>query len=532
MTLFSRAKVRAGLLAISIHCEALLRHSRRYLLASWWCITGKRVRARAHFAPLLGRSRRAYDYWMLKQSKAQTAPNDEVPPIIALVKETSHGCLEATLESLSAQGIVAFVIGPDARHDLDSVACEIDWELTPWLLPIASGDVLSADAAHGYREAIRRCTGSVIYADDDLVDAWGHRTSPHFKPDWNSELFRHFDFVTGACVVRADRATMLAAADSTDWDGALVGMMLGDGNVWHVRRIHTHRRSRPHPRLPLPPCPVPAEHPRVSVIIPTRNRVDLLATCLRGVADTDYPDIEVIVVDNDSDDPQTIRFLEDIQKRNTRVIRHAGEFNYSRINNSAVDKATGDLLCLLNNDIEMTNDNWLSCMVAQALRADVGAVGAQLLYPDGQIQHAGVVLGVGGGAAHAHRFLRPEEEGYFRRHALPQFVSAVTAACLVVRRDRFVAAGGLDEANLPVAFNDVDLCLKLNARGWQSLYEPRARLIHRESVSRGLDRDKAGAERLSRELAVLKRRWRTDTAVDPFHHPHLSRASEQFVIAI
>ena len=240
----------------------------------------------------------------------------------------------------------------------------------------------------------------------------------------------------------------------------------------------------------------------------------------------------MIVVDNDSDDPQTIRFLEDIQKRNTRVIRHPGEFNYSRINNSAVDKATGDLVCLLNNDIETTDGSWLSCMVAQALRADVGAVGAQLLYPDGQIQHAGVVLGVGGGAAHAHRFLRPEEEGYFRRHALPQFVSAVTAACLVVRRDRFVAAGGLDEADLPVAFNDVDLCLKLNARGWQSLYEPRARLIHRESVSRGLDRDKAGAERLSRELAVLKQRWRTDTAVDPFHHPHLSRASEQFVIAI
>ncbi len=532
MTLLPLEGVRSRLLAILIHSEALLRHPRGYMLASWWRITGKRVRARAQFAPLLGRSGRAYDYWMQKQPKAEAAASDEGPTIIALVKEAPGGDLEATLESLRAQGIVAFVIGPDSRDDLHRLTNAIDWELKPWLLPIASGDVLSAGAVHGYRESIRRCTGSVIYADDDLIDPRGHRTSPHFKPDWNSELFRHFDFVTGACVVRADRAAMVAASDAADWDGALVGMMLGDGDVWHIRRIHTHRRSRPNPRLPLPPCPIPAEWPRVSVIIPTRNKVDLLAACLRGVADTDYPDIEVIVVDNDSDDPETIRFLEGMRKRDVRVIRHVGEFNYSRINNGAVDQATGELLCLLNNDIEMTDRNWLSYMVTQALRDDVGAVGAQLLYPDGRIQHAGVVLGVGGGAAHPHRLLRPEDEGYFWRHALPQFASAVTAACLVVRRDRFLAVGGLDEANFAVAFNDVDLCLKLNERGWQSLYEPRARLIHHESVSRGFDRDKAGAERLSRELAALKRRWRTDTTVDPCHHPHLSRASEQFVIAI
>jgi GT2 family glycosyltransferase len=175
---------------------------------------------------------------------------------------------------------------------------------------------------------------------------------------------------------------------------------------------------------------------------------------------------------------------------------------------------------------------WLKIMAVQAMREDVGAVGAQLLYPDGRIQHAGVVLGVGGAAAHAHRLLYPEDEGYFRRHALPQFVSAVTAACLVVQRERFMAVNGLDETNFAVAFNDVDLCMRLNQQGWQSFYEPRAKLVHHESVSRGLDRDPKGAARLAEELAALKAAWNTDQRVDPFHHPQLGRFSERFVVRL
>jgi GT2 family glycosyltransferase len=212
------------------------------------------------------------------------------------------------------------------------------------------------------------------------------------------------------------------------------------------------------------------------------------------------------------------------------ILDQPGPFNYSTINNNAVAAAQGELLCLMNNDIEVLSPDWLAIMATQALRPEVGAVGAQLLYPDGRIQHAGVVIGVGNAAGHAHRFLQPGAEGYFRRHALPQFVSAVTGACLVVRRERFLAVGGLDEANFAVAFNDVDLCLKLNARGWQSFYEPRAVLVHHESVSRGLDTDPVGAARFAGELAALQRIWRTNEIVDPYHHPMLSRASEQFAL--
>jgi GT2 family glycosyltransferase len=185
---------------------------------------------------------------------------------------------------------------------------------------------------------------------------------------------------------------------------------------------------------------------------------------------------------------------------------------------------------MLNNDVSMTDPDWLHHLVRQARKPEVGAVGARLHYPDGTVQHAGVVLGVGGGAAHAHRGLPPGEPGYFHRADLPQFVSAVTAACLVVKRDKFLAVGGLDEDAFAVAFNDVDLCVRLNAAGWQSLYEPRAQLLHHESKSRGTDLTPEKKARFAGELARLKQRWQTDQSVDPFHHPALSRFSDTFVI--
>jgi GT2 family glycosyltransferase len=442
------------------------------------------------------------------------------------------------LRSLAAEGLTALTVGADPAHDLDAATAAIDWADGPWLLPLAAGDRLAPGAAAAYRAAMTDPAARLIYADDDLLDRWDRRGAPHFKPEWNSELFDHHDYLTGACIVQAGRDDLAAVARQTDWAAALVARALtADGALARIRptpirRVLHHRCTRPQPRLPLAALPLAADLPLVSVIIPTRNRVDLLRTCLAGVAAAHYPAIEVIVVDNDSDDPATLDFLAGLEGSGGRVLRHAGPFNYPAINNRAVAEAKGDLICLLNNDIEMLAPDWLAIMATQALRDEVGAVGAQLLYPDGRIQHAGVVIGVGNAAGHAHRFLRPGETGYFHRHALPQFVSAVTAACLVVKRDRFLAVGGLDATGFPVAFNDVDLCLKLNQCGWQSFYEPRAVLVHHESVSRGFDHDPAGAARFAGELAALQQIWQTDEIVDPFHHPQLSRASEQFVVAL
>jgi O-antigen biosynthesis protein len=517
-----------------VHLDGFRADPRAYLTAAKWWLLRKRVRARGQFAPLLSRSPRAYRLWALWQEEALPghSPSGQSPPIIALVTAGSTEDLAATRASLAAEGLDAFIIGGDDAESLGKASAAIDWLPGPWLLPMQAGDRLSPGAAATYRAAMAETDAAVLYADDDLLDHQQRRTSGHFKPDWNHELFRHFDYLTGACVVRAGREALDAVAGQGDWPGQLVARAVEAGGAHHVRAMLHHRVARPLPPPAALPLRKATQLPPLTVIVPTRNRVELLRTCLTGLARANYPDIETIIVDNDSDDPATLAFLAAQDPSRVQVLRHPGPFNYSALNNRAVAQARGTLLCLLNNDVEVTAPDWLEIMATQALRSDVGAVGAQLLYPDGRIQHAGVVIGVGNAAGHAHRFVEPQSVGYFRRHALPQFTMAVTGACLVVARDKFLAVGGLDEANFAVAFNDVDLCLRLGQRGWTSLYEPRAVLIHHESVSRGHDRDPVGAGRFAGELAALQRIWQTDRRVDPFHHPCLSRASEQFAVAL
>ncbi len=537
-------------LTMAVHWDAARLAPRAWAVALWWRVLGKRVRARAQFAPLFSASSHAYGLWLLKEPALPIRSTRNLPPIVVLI--AAGNGQDETLRSLVGQDAVVLALGTPGLLTLADAVRQIDWTEKPWLLPLAAGDLLAPKGVAAYRAAAgaadcdladgvadhRGAPARVIYADDDLIDGRGRRVAPHFKPAWNAELFCHHDYLTGASIVRASQGE-LAGLAGEDWPAQLVAQLVAESGAIRLPHVLHHRRSRPEPQIPKahPPAAAGAEmSPQVSVIVPTRNRVELLRTCLEGLARTDYPDLEIIVVDNGSDDPATLAYLDGLDPARHQVLRHPGPFNFSTLNNRAAELATGDLLCLLNNDIEVLEPDWLEIMVRQALRAEVGAVGAQLLYPDGRIQHAGVVMGICGGAAHAHRLLQPGEEGYFRRHALPQFASAVTAACLVVQRDKFMAVGGLDEQHLAVAFNDVDLCMRLNEAGWQSLYEPRARLVHHESVSRGLDRDPVGAARLAGELAVLKQRWNTgadpETEIDPWHHPQLNRFSERFVVRL
>lgn len=534
MTANGSKKLAKTLLTLSVHLDAFRYSPKAYLTALKWWILRKRVRARAQFSPLLSKSPHAYALWMSRAewNNQGNSRHGRNPPIAALViSNGSQVALNETLETLAAEGVQAFIVGDNQANDIIAATAAIDWHTSPWLLLIKAGDRLAAGASAAYHAAMTASVVHAIYADDDLLSPRGRFTAPHFKPDWNSELFKHFDYLTGACVICVGQDDLKSVADRSDWTARLV-TKAASGGALHVRRVLHHRAARITPPIAAEPLAILSDLPAVSVIIPTRNRADLLRTCLGGLATTHCPNIEIIIVDNDSDDPETLAYLMSLPNSGVRVLHHAGPFNYSAINNRAVSEANGKLICLLNNDIEITDPAWLEIMAMQALRDDVGAVGAQLLYPDDRIQHAGVVIGVGNAAGHAHRFLFPHEEGYFRRHTLPQFTSAVTAACLIVQRERFLEVGGLDERNFPVAFNDVDLCLKLNQRGWQSLYEPRAMLIHHESVTRGHDLDPVGAARFAGELAALKRIWKTDEIVDPYHHPYLSRASEQFAIAL
>jgi GT2 family glycosyltransferase len=524
---------------LKVHLDAFMLNPQAYLTATKWRLLRKRVRATGQFASLLAQSTKAYELWALIDQR-NTCKNDfqDKVGIVALISATGDGAaLQTTLSSLASAGIPSFVLShkgePSAADNtLQDLAHEIDWAQASWLMPLAAGDRVSRNAAGAYMDRIAECDPEcrIIYADDDILDRWGHRSAPYFKPDWNAELQRHHDILTGACIVRAAPADLEAVLGHPDWPSRLVASAADGGSVDHIQRVLHHRAARIAPPIRLRPVSIASPLPLVSVIIPTRNRADLLRTCIEGLNKTRYPAIEIIIADNESDEPSTQDYLVELTRRGVVVLPQPGLFNYSMINNNAVAIANGDLICLMNNDIEVLSLDWLEVMATQALRPEVGAVGAQLLYPEGGIQHAGVVVGVGNAAGHAHRHVRPESVGYFRRHALPQYVSAVTAACLVVQRERFLAVGGLDEDNFAVAFNDVDLCMKLNQRGWQSFYEPRAMLVHHESVSRGFDTDPVGAARFAKELAALQRIWRTNEIVDPYHHPMLSRASEQFAL--
>jgi O-antigen biosynthesis protein len=272
----------------------------------------------------------------------------------------------------------------------------------------------------------------------------------------------------------------------------------------------------------------------VSIIVPTRDQVKLLRSCITSVlTGTHYHPYELIIVDNGSVEPETHAYFQQVGRNPAvRILQYDAPYNFSAINNFAVKHAKGSYICLLNNDTEVLDDQWLTELMRQATRPEVGAVGAKLLYADGSIQHAGVVIGLGEAAGHAHRYLRGNKPGYFHRPHVTHYVSAVTAACLLVSKEKFDAVGGLDADGLQIAFNDVDFCLKLERAGWQNIYTPMAKLVHHESKSRGKDISPEHITRYMGELAILQQRWGTINYNDPLHHPNLDRYHETYVIRL
>jgi len=269
------------------------------------------------------------------------------------------------------------------------------------------------------------------------------------------------------------------------------------------------------------------------VIVPTRDHVSVLRTCVEGVLDqTDYPSIELIIADNDSRKPETLAFFDEMRSDvRVRILRCPGPFNYSAINNTAVRSSSGEIVLLLNNDIEIIGAGWLKEMVRHAVRPEVGAVGAKLLYPDNTLQHGGVVLGLNGVAGHLHLGAPHDSPGYFGCLSLPRNASAVTAACLALRRSVFDEVGGLDEVNLTVAFNDVDFCLRITEKGYEIIWTPEATLYHLESKSRGSDMSPRHFARFQREVAHMRARWAARLDSDPFFNPNLSLASTNPIVA-
>ena len=277
---------------------------------------------------------------------------------------------------------------------------------------------------------------------------------------------------------------------------------------------------------------LPSDNPLVSLIIPTKNAHALVKQCIDSILEkTTYPAYEIILVDNGSDDADSLAYFETLKALpNITVVRDDGPFNYSAINNRAVEHANGEVIGLVNNDIEVISPDWLSEMVSIALQPGVGAVGARLWYPDDRLQHGGVIVGVGGVAGHSHKFLAKGDVGYFGRAGLIQELSAVTAACLVIKKSTFHQVKGLDEVNLSVAFNDVDFCLRVQEAGYVNVWTPFAELYHHESATRGEEDTSAKKNRFMAEVLYMQSRW-PDLERDYAYSPNLTLEHEDFGLA-
>jgi GT2 family glycosyltransferase len=292
--------------------------------------------------------------------------------------------------------------------------------------------------------------------------------------------------------------------------------------------------------------PLPQPAPRVSIIIPTRNGLEVLRPCIESIQNSSYPGpIEVLIVDNDSDDPATLMYLENLCQQRTgqrddrsnapqiehRRLTWSGRFNYAAINNHAVEQSRGAVVVLLNNDTAVISPDWLEELVSQALRPEVGCVGPKLLYGDGTLQHAGLITGIGGSAGHAFKGEPGSWRGYYNRAMVSQEMSGVTGACLAIRRATYQEVGGLDATTFPVAFNDVDFCLRVRAAGYRNIFTPHVQLYHFESKSRGYEDTPVKALRFKRDREWLRQRWLPELLHDPAYNPNLTLGREDFQLA-
>jgi O-antigen biosynthesis protein len=451
-----------------------------------------------------------------------------------------------------------------------------------WVGLLDHDDLLAPDALYWMVEEINAHPDcGFIYSDEDKISETGARRDPCFKPDWNPDLLRSQNYINHFSLYRGDLLRQAGGfragfEGAQDYDLVLrVTEGLEAARIRHVPRVLYHWRAVPASTasagsakpyaaeaarralaehlarsghgdaavLPAPGFegvwwrvryPLPAHPPRVSIIMPTRNGLDLLLDSVSGVLDrTDYPDVELIIVDNGSDDPATLRYLDYLaDARGVQVIRDDRPFNYSQLNNSAVAHASGSVLVLMNNDIKVINRDWLREMVSHVLRPEVGLVGARLSFPDDRLQHAGCVLGVGGVAAHAFLNEPRGAPGYFGRAALIQNYSALTAACVAVRKSVFEEVGGLNESDLRIAFNDMDLCLRILDAGYRNVWTPHADLYHVESASRGYEDTPEKQARFRKEIQYMRKQWGPRLDSDPAYNPNLTLTGDPFGLAV
>lgn len=478
-------------------------------------------------------------------------------------------------ELAAAESRIKFVRREENGHISAASNTALELASGSWIACLDHDDRLAENALAMFALKISENSDlGLVYSDEDKISELGERTDPFFKPDFDPLLLLGQNYLCHLSMFRRELVEQVGGyrigyEGSQDWDLALrVSETLAPEQIGHIPRILYHWRIHSESTASSLSAKsyagnagelavrdhlqrtgaagevihlgtfgwnrvkweVPDPAPLVSIIIPTRDG-HYLARCIESIKfRTTYPNFEIFVVDNGSLSYEVLDFLRESDSSIT-VIRDERPFNYPEINNRAVARSHGDVICLLNDDTEVLGGDWLEEMVGQLFRPSVGAVGAKLYYDNGLIQHAGVVLGIGGVAGHVFRMSDRLTRTHHGRTQLPRSYSAVTAACMAIRREAWEKSGGLDGENLPVALNDIDLCLRLGESGWRVVWTPFAELIHHESVSRGPDTEGDRAIRFGKEIRYMKDRWDSLLRNDPAYNPNLTLIAEDLSLA-
>jgi len=411
----------------------------------------------------------------------------------------------------------------------------------------------------------------LIYSDEDKIDQKGNRFAPYFKSDWNPDLFFSQNYINHLTVIKKEIIDKIGGfkvgvEGSQDYDLILRSLKyIKDDEIVHIPKILYHWRAiegssaysafekgyttkagikalkdyfqdKAKVTQGLLPNTYKIEYPLdkkpfISIIIPTKDMVDILKKCIASIFEkTNYEDYEIIIINNNSVKKETFDYFEVIKhNKKIKILDYNKPFNYSKINNFAVSKAKGNILVFMNNDIEIISQNWLCEMVRHNLRKEIGVVGTKLYYPNNTIQHAGVILGIGGVAGHSHKYFSKDDDGYFARLKIVQNYSAVTGALMSVRREIFDEIDGFEE-KLIVAFNDIDFCLKVLSKGYRNLWTPYVEAIHYESISRGKEDNNEKIKRFAQEVEFMKNKWNDVLINDKYYNPNLTLQKEDFSI--
>ena len=482
----------------------------------------------------------------LKKFKKRKYKKDISFLIIVLWGGIQPNPLKRTLLSINQQIYNNYRVVIAKNKDIPNI---LKKSTEDYILFLTAGDILKQSALLCFHNKIKKSNSpDIVYSDNDFIEQKDTYTEPQFKPDWSPEYFLEYDYIQSPVIFNRKTLSKIQLENFMSNYELILRILKKDNiKIEHIPAILLSKPKRKEnyqsklnelkqflkDKADVEEGIIPEvfrvrfklkDNQKVSIIIPTKDKPELIKTCINSIlSKTNYDNYEIILIDNGSTNKEVLNFYKELEKyQNIKILYKDVPFNFSRLINFGVKNASGKVICLLNNDMEIITPDWLKEMVSLAVRPEIGVVGAKLLYPDKTIQHAGVVLGIWNGADHAFKGSPNDSYGYMYRLITLQNYLAVTAACMVFRKEIFDKVGGFNET-FSVNFNDVDFCLKVYEKGYRIVWTPHVMLYHFESKSRG-----ANSKIAEKEIAILRKKWKKYIDKDPFYNPNLTIYKRDF----